>query len=136
MANRNFQSMRIYNHHIAAVMIDCTIRIGTSGAVTGFTGSLVKSVTHASTGVYVITFQDPYMKMLASQGMMQSAPSTLSGIMAIEMQNNPNATVVQPTNDVTIHTLNSGGSNADPVTGSAINVMMILSNSKTTTPNE
>jgi hypothetical protein len=118
-------------------MIDCTIQIGAAGAVSSFTGTLVSSVTKTATGTYKITLSDNYMKVLAASGMMQSAPSTLSSVASIEMQNAPNAAISPLTApSVTIRTLDTGGAPVSPTPSSAVNVIILASNSSVTLPNE
>jgi len=133
MANRNFASGgKIYMMHVSPVLVDCTIQIGASGVVTSFTSSLVASVAHTSTGVYTITLQDPYSSVLSISGSMQSPASGLSGIVAVEGQNAPNTNIsslTAPT--IAVKTLSDADALADPASGSALTVLMLLSNSQT-----
>lgn len=64
MANRNFPAQRIFGMHMAPVRLDGTILIGSSGAVTSFTGIGIAAVTHDGTGVYKIQMQDNYASFL------------------------------------------------------------------------
>ena len=118
--------------HVSPVLVDCTIQIGASGVVTSFTSSLVASVAHTSTGVYTITLQDPYSSVLSISGSMQSPASGLSGIVAVEGQNAPNTNIsslTAPT--IAVKTLSDADALADPASGSALTVLMLLSNSQT-----
>lgn len=138
MANRNFANGgKVMTMHVSPVLIDCTIQIGALGAVSSIKGTLVSKVEKTATGTYKITLMDNYMKVLASSSQMQSAPAALSGIVAVEMQNNPSASISPLSSpSVTIKTLDVTGAAADPVAGSAINLLILASNSSVTLPNE
>ncbi len=133
MANRNFASGgKIYMMHVSPVLIDCSIVIGASGAVSSFTSSLVASVAHTSTGIYTITLQDPYSSVLSISGSMQSPSSGVSGISTVEGQNAPNTNIsslTAPT--IAVKTLNASEALTDPASGSTLTVLMLLSNSQT-----
>lgn len=132
MANRNFASNRLYSGHAYQVLISSTVQIGATGAVSSFVGAYVQSVSRVSTGRYRITLQPQtdFSKLLFASGSMQSASGGLSGIIAVEIQNAPNASVATATGAVLdVRTLDVTGAVADPASGSALNVMMICSNS-------
>jgi hypothetical protein len=133
MANRNWMSGgKLFSMHKDPVMLDCTIQIGASGAVSSFVGSAIQSVVRQSLGVYKITFQPQtnFPRLLAAMGSMQSAAASLSGISQVEIQNNPNASV-SPVSapSLTVKTLDVSGALANPASGSAVNVLMIMGNS-------
>ena len=130
MANRNFISMRMYSQRVP-VMVDVTINIGASGAVSSIsTTSLVKSVVRQSTGVYKINLADNYTSLIACLGSPQSPASGLSGIDQVETQNAPNASVSNlAAPSLTVKTLNASGALADPASGSAIAIVAIMQNS-------
>jgi len=69
--------------HISPVVIDTTITIGASGAVSSFTnsGNLISSITRLSAGTYQVQLKDPYAKLLAASGYLVS-PATGSAITA------------------------------------------------------
>ena len=74
MANRNWASGgKLYSMHVMPVMIDATILIGATGAVTSFVGSTIASVTRVSTGVYKIKAQSGtnFTKLFSAVGSMQ-----------------------------------------------------------------
>lgn len=133
MAQRNWASGgKIYSMHVMPVFMDTTIQIGATGAVASFVGSGVQSVTRNGTGLYTIKMQQQtnFSKLFSANGSMQSPPSGLSGILGIEIQNAPNASVANITGmSLQIKTLDAAGALADPASGSAINVLMIMSNS-------
>lgn len=142
MANRNFMSGgKLFSMHVNPVFLECTIQIGATGAVSSFVGSCIQSVVRQAQGVYKITFQPNtnFPRLLAAHGAMQSASGGISGIAAIEIQNNPNASV-SPISapSLTIRTLAATDAStttliaSNPVSGSAINVLMILGNSSVT----
>jgi len=132
MANRNWKSGgRVFSMHKDPVMLDCSILIGASGAVTSFTGPTISSVSQSSTGVYVVTFMDNYPGLISAQGSMQSPSSGLSGIGQIEIQNAPNAAVSAfPQGSLTVTCLNNSGAAANPASGSILNLLIVLSNSQ------
>jgi hypothetical protein len=131
MANRNFMSSKLFSMHAMPVMVTATIQIGASGAVTSTVGSMVSAAEELSTGVYKITMQTGtnFTRLFSAMASMQSASGGLSGIVAIEIQNAPNASVSASTMTLTIRTLDADGALAAPADGSAINLLAILSNS-------
>jgi hypothetical protein len=130
MANRNFSNSRIYSMHTMPVLVDCTITIGATGAVSSFTGPLVKSIVRTGTGLYTINLQDPYSGLYNLIGSAQSPVSGLSGVDSIETGNNANTTVQSLTApSIAIKTLNASGALADPASGTKLMIMMHLSNS-------
>jgi len=138
MANRNWASGgRLYSMHVKPVMLSCTVQIGATGAVTSFGGSAIQSVTRLGTGLYQIKAQanTNFTRLFSAMGSMQSPVSGLSGISSVEIQNAPTASVQTASGMVlTVKTLSAAGTLADPATGSALNVMMILSDSSVTIP--
>lgn len=76
MANRNFPSNKLYQPHVMAVLLNCKISIGASGAVSSFKGPMIQSVTRAAAGLYSIQLQDNYNGMF---NMIASAVSPQSG---------------------------------------------------------
>lgn len=140
MANRNFASGgKIYSMHVSPVMLDCVINIGATGAVSSISGAAIQTVTRLSTGIYKIKAQSQtnFPKLFSAHATMRSPVSGLSGVLAVEVQNAPTASVaVADGMELTIKTLDAAGALVDPASGSAINMMMILSNSSVTIPNE
>lgn len=130
MANRNYVSGgKIYSMHVSPVMLDVTIAIGATGAVSSITGSTIASVTRISTGIYKINMQDNFSGLYSAVGSMQSPPSGLSGVLGIEIQNAPNAAVsLLSAPSLTIKTLDAAGALVDPASGSSIMCIMYLSN--------
>ena len=131
MANRNWMSGgKIFSMHKDPVMLDCTITIGAAGAVASIAGACILSVTRTGTGLYQINLQDNYALLLGAHASMQSPAAGLSGIAAVEIQNNPSAAVaVLATPVMIIKTISPAGALADPANGSSINVIMMMSNS-------
>lgn len=133
MSQRNWASGgKIYSMHVKPVFIDATIQIGATGAVSSFVGSCVQSVTRLGTGLYRIQMQAQtnFSKLFYANASMQSPSSGLSGIQAIEIQNAPNASVATAAGMlITIKTLDATGALANPASGSAINVLTIMSDS-------
>jgi len=137
MANRNWLSGgKIFSMHKDPVLMDCTIQIGASGAVSSYVGSAIASIAkQTDAGTYLITFQAQtnFPRLLFASGSAQSAAGGLSGVSTIEIQNAPNASVVLNTpttgGQLTIKCLDAAGALVNPVSGSAINVLMLLGNS-------
>lgn len=133
MANRNWANGgKIFAMHVSPVLIDATVQIGAAGAVSSFVGSTVEDVTREAQGVYKIKLQSQtnFPKLYMAVGTMQSPAVGLSGIMAIEVQNAPNADVaISSGAELTVKLLDVTGALADPASGSALNVMMLFSNS-------
>lgn len=118
--------------HVMPVMVTATAQIGASGAVTSFVGSMVQSITRTAAGTYKVTLQpgSNFTRVYYAAGSMQSAPGGLSGAPDVEIQNAPNTPIaVNATPSITMKTLNPAGAATDPVSGSALNVLLILSNS-------
>lgn len=137
MANRNFANGgKIMMMDAGPTIINTNILIGASGAVTSNTlTTMVSSVTRSSLGVYVLRLANNYNKVISVSAHMQSASGGLSGILAVECQNAPTASVQSlssPT--ITIRTLDAAGALANPASGSTISVVAILSNSSVVIP--
>ncbi len=133
MANRNFPNGKaIYTNHTIPVMIDVTILIGASGAVTSIStaNSFITGVTKTATGKYTIALADPYASAIMVIGSAQSASGGLSGILAVECGNAPSTDVSSTSAPcVKIITLDAAGVAAHPADGSKISVLAYLSNS-------
>lgn len=142
MANRNWMSGgRLFSMHKDPVFMECTIQIGGTGAVSSYTGACVSSVIRVSAGKYKISFQPNtnFPRLLAAVASMQSASAAISGISAVEIQNAPNASVASvATPSLTVQCLAPTSSSVttlaatDPVSGSALNVLMLMGNSSVT----
>lgn len=132
MANRNWLSQKLFSMHAMPVMLDCSITIGASGAVSSFVGSAIQSVTRNSQGIYTIKAQDQtnFRKLFVGLGSAQSPPSGLSGVSTIEIGNAPNTSVALSSGaEIVIKCLDAAGALVNPASGSVINAFMILSNS-------
>jgi hypothetical protein len=132
MANRNFISQKLFSMHAMPVLVTATAQIGASGAVSSKVGSMVQSFTHEAPGVYKIKCQTNtgFSRLYFAQASIQSPTIGLSGIVGIEIQNDPNTSVAQASGaELTVKCLDAAGALADPADGSALNVMMICSNS-------
>lgn len=140
MANRNWASGgKLYSMHVQPVFMDCTILIGATGAVTSFVGSGILAVTRTSQGIYKIKMQPQtnFPKLFFAAGSAQSASGGLSGVLGIEIQNAPNASVATTSGgELTIKCLDAAGAVVNPASGSSINVFMVLSNSSVTIQGE
>lgn len=145
MASRNYASGgRIYSMHVKPVFVDCSITIGASGAVASFVGSMVQSVTkQVAAGTYLIKLQPAtsFSKLFFASGSAQSPASGLSGVLGIEIQNAPNTSIAINSGDaggaeLTIKCLDPAGALVNPVSGSVINAIMIVSDSSVTVNGE
>lgn len=132
MANRNFANGgRIWSMNVMPILVDAKIVIGASGAVSSFSGSMVSSVTRVSQGIYQINMANNFASSLAIRGSMHSPSSGLSGIMAVEIQNNASSSVSSlSAPSLTVKTLDVTGALADPASGSTVDVLMFLNNSQ------
>lgn len=133
MANRNFASGgKLFSMHAMPVMVTATAQIGAAGVVSSIVGSMVQSIARQSAGVYKITLQSQtsFPRLFSAMGSMQSPPAGLSGISTIEIQNAPNASVAIATGaQLTVKCLDAAGALADPASGSALNILIMASNS-------
>lgn len=133
MANRNFASGgKLYSMHVMPVMVTATIQIGATGAVSSFVGSMVSSITRVSAGIYHVTLQPQtqFTRLYFAAGTLQSPSSGLSGIATVEIQNAPNTSVATASGaTLTVKCLSDSNAAADPASGSALNILAILSNS-------
>jgi hypothetical protein len=138
MANRNFASGgKIYSMHVQVVEVDAVINIGASGAVSSSYCTMASSIVRVSQGIYKINLSNNFNSLLSVQASMSSAPSALSGIMAVEVANAQSAAVQDlSAPSLTIKTLDVAGALADPASGSAINISAIMSNSSVRLPGE
>src|SRR5690349_22896057 len=92
MANRNFASgSKLYSMHVMPVLVDTTFLVGATGSVSRIKGPLVDSIEEVSTGVYKIHLSNNFNGLFMALGSAQSASGGLSGISAIEIQNDPDA---------------------------------------------
>ena len=118
MANRNYASGgKMYSMHVKPVMVDVVISIGATGAVSSKKGAMVDTVTRLGTGLYKIKMQPStsFNRLFSAQGSMRSPVSGLSGIVAIEIQNAPDASVaLVAAGELTIKTIDAAGALADP----------------------
>ncbi len=80
MANQRLYQFT-YSKIPMLTLIDCSITFGATGAVSSFTGPLVKSVTRLATGVYQLEFTDNFNRFVAFEHD-QQAPTTGSAIAA------------------------------------------------------
>ncbi len=134
MANRNFASGgKLYSMHVMPVMITATAQIGASGAVSSFVGSMVQSVAkQVAVGTYLIKCQSGtnFSRLYAAMGSMQSASGGLSGVSTIEIQNDPNSSMDEASGaELIVKCLDAAGALVNPASGSALNVLIIASNS-------
>jgi hypothetical protein len=133
MANRNWASGgKLYSMHVKPVMVDATIQIGATGAVSSYVGSTVASVVRVSTGIYKIKLQSQtnFSKLYFAAGSAQSPVSGLSGVSTIEIQHDPDTSAkISSGAELTIKALDAAGALVDPASGSALNIMAIFSDS-------
>jgi hypothetical protein len=131
MANINFPNGgKVYTQHITPVIIDAQILIGSTGAVTSFTGNAIASVVRNGTGDYTLNLNQAYYSAIVVMGSAISASGALSGILGVECANAPSTAVSSASAPkIQIYTLDAAGAKANPVSGSTIQVMAILSNS-------
>lgn len=137
MANRNFANGgKIFQMHSKPVIVDFSITIGASGAVTSFqsssagSNSMVSTVTHGSTGTYTITLTDSYTSLLGIISGSAQVASGTSGYDHIE-QVGAMTTITsgpQPQARFTLQTV-LAGSVANPTSGAIVQLVILLNDS-------
>lgn len=119
MANRNFNRKQALEREIKEVY--CQIAIGSSGAPTLTRGTGVASVTRDSAGVYILTLQDTYQRLMhASVTQLVASPQDLT--FQLEAEAVATAKTVQ-------FRCNTGATETDPASGSILYVVLQLKNS-------
>lgn len=119
MANRTFNKKQALEKEVKEIYVD--IAIGGTGAPTLTRGTGVASVARSSTGVYLITLQDKYMRLMAAQASVVT-PSAED----IEVQLAAESVASAKTVTLRCHT---AGVATDPASGDRILVRLDLKNS-------
>lgn len=120
MANRNFNRKQALDKEIKEIYLD--VAIGASGAPTLSRGLGVASIARSSAGVYVITLQDAYMRLMAAQVSILS--STAQDLLP-QLQ----AESVSVAKTITFRTQDATATAADPSSGSRLLIKLDLKNS-------
>jgi hypothetical protein len=120
MANRNYNRKQALEKEVKEIYLD--VAIGSSGAPTLTKGLGVASISRSSTGLYVITLQDAYMRLMAAQVSILSASAQ---DIAAQLQ----AESVASAKTITFRTQVAAATVADPSSGSRILIRLDLKNS-------
>lgn len=79
MANRNFPASRVFGFNLMPVRISGNVILGSSGAVTSFSGQGIQGITRLAAGTYRIQLSDNYSSFIGWQAAIQS-PVTGSNV--------------------------------------------------------
>lgn len=120
MANRTFNRKQALEKEIKEVYAE--IAIAGSGAPTLTYGTGVASISRTSTGLYVLTLQDTYTRLMAADVSILSAS-------AQDLISQLQAESVASAKTVTFRTQEAAGVVADPSNGSKLFVKLDLKNS-------
>jgi hypothetical protein len=122
MANRNFNSKQALEKAVKEIYAE--IAIGAAGAPTLSRGTGVASVSRTSAGLYVLTLQDSYIRLMQADVSIQSAAAQdLVAQLAAESVASAK-TVIFRTVAAAVET--------DPSNGSVVRVSLQLKNSSAT----
>lgn len=119
MANRNFNRKQALEKEVKELYAD--IAIGGTGAPTLTYGVGIASVTRDSAGVYIVTLQDAYMRLMALQ-VTNVAASAQDLTFAVETESVASAKTIQ-------FRCLTGATETDPASGSRLLVQINLKNS-------
>lgn len=126
MNRRLFQFL--YSSVPMLTMIDCNINVDGSGNVNLFTGTLIKSVTHVSAGIYEITLVDQLNSPVLITCSMSSVPGTPSGVTCESVETTLSNIANTPA-VFRVQCFNSAGTLTDPSPYSTINILLFARNS-------
>lgn len=130
MASRWMQQFFFSLEHSPVYLDGNVVFNNSSGGMQNLKGSGIKSVTRVSQGVYDIALEDSYNRYLSGTWGFVVAPSATSGIHCVEVEGDPNLTVISVSAPkVRIHMLDKSDALADPASGSVFGFTMILRNS-------
>jgi hypothetical protein len=121
MASRNFNRKQALEKEVKELYLN--VAIGASGAPTLTTGQNVgiQSITRDTAGVYIITLQDAYTRLMSMQ-VMNVAASSQDLVFAIEAQ------AVATTKTIQFRCL-TANVETDPASGSVLLIQLNLKNS-------
>lgn len=120
MANRNFNRFQALEKEVKAIYAD--IAIGASGAPTLTVGTGVASVAKGTDGVYTITLQDKYTRLVACEVAILSASAQDLAAQLVSEDVDGAKTVV-------IRTIDATATEVNPASGTRLLVRIDLKNS-------
>lgn len=120
MANRNFNRFQALEKEVKSLYAD--VAIGASGAPTLSRGIGIASVTRSSAGVYVVTLQDKYNRLMSVDVKVLSASAQ---DLLVQLQ----AESVASAKTITFRTQNAAATATDPTSGSRLLVQINVKNS-------
>jgi hypothetical protein len=123
MANRNFKN-HIYSYQQDIVFADGTFAVGAVGAVGATVGNM--TVTRTGVGAYSVVIDDKFSRFIMGDFKVRNA--TVSGVVAIEVTNDPSVAVLAGT-AVTIQCYDKTGAAVDPANGATVAAFFVLRNS-------
>ena len=109
------------------VNLSATVNIGASGAPTAAALRVkgIVSVTRSSTGVYVVTLQDQYVRLLAAQVTVLGTVARDSATVGTAFKVSASA-VTATTPTITIQAVKADGTVADPGNGDQLLILLTL----------
>lgn len=120
MANRNFNRKQALEKEVKEIYAD--IAIGASGAPTLTEGLGIASVVRSAPGVYTITLQDKYNRLMAAQ-------VSIAAASAEEIQSQLVSEDVSGAKTVVFRCIDTSTAEVDPDSGDRILVRLDLKNS-------
>lgn len=108
---------------VAVLFADLTI--GSSGAVTLSRGHGIASAVKTATGVYTLTLEDSYNRLLAATGTLEASTGADSATVATRVELK-SSDVSASTPVVVLGTRQADGSAAHPASGTVIHVMLTV----------
>lgn len=120
MANRNFNRFQALEKEVKALYAD--VAIGATGAPTLTEGLGVASVVRDSAGVYIITLQDKYNRLMQVSAVQLAAA-------AEELTIQLEAEAVATSKTVTIRCIDAAAAETDPSNGSRLLIRIDVKNS-------
>jgi len=121
MANRNFNRFQALEKEVKSLYAE--VAIGASGAPTLTKGLGIESISRTSTGLYVITLQDKYNRLMHANVsiLSASAQDAVSQLQAETVASNRTITFrTQKGSDATV---------VDPTSGSVLHIKIDVKNS-------
>lgn len=130
MANRAFYPM-LASLVDRLTMIQGTVAIGGTGAVGTVTGNGIASIARDSQGIYTITLDDAYNRLVDFSAVVVAASAgTASNVGAVAIDRDPQSSSLGvPAKKLGIQTLDFAGAKVDPQSGCVIIFSMLLRNS-------
>jgi hypothetical protein len=122
MANRIFDTVLALQKQIA--ILDAEVTIGSSGAVTAIKGSGIASVANTGTGLFTVTLEDSYNKLLSLESVILSASA--NAICTVQIASVTPDVNLKSAKTLAIRTLDFAGAAANPASATVIKLLITL----------